>query len=131
MPVDRHLIERVELAEMRAWEDMYAAAPTGFAERHAMVARRIHGTTVLTSRGLALAHFNSALGMGTQQSVGEAEASAILDCFLEQGAAKFYIHTIAETQGGGALSFHFDGPYHFVKGVLTDRTVMRDFLDVQ
>lgn len=97
MGLDGHLIARVELAEMRAWEDMYAAAPADFAERHSMQARRIHGATVLGSRGLALAHFNSVLGFGTQQPAGEAEAAAVLDCL--RAAPKFYFHTIAETQG--------------------------------
>ncbi|MSV27799.1 MAG: hypothetical protein EXQ52_03520 [Bryobacterales bacterium] len=96
--MNEKLIRAAELAEMRAWEDLYRAAPGGFRATHALKAEHVGGALVLTSAGLPLAHFNSAIGLGTQTPAGEESVEAVLACFAAARASKFYVQTIAETQ---------------------------------
>jgi len=83
---------------MRAWEDLYKAAPPAFRAKHTLLARYVAGALVITSSGLHLAHFNSAIGLGTQSPASEEDIDNLLQSFRIAGAAKFYIHSVAEVQ---------------------------------
>lgn len=87
-----------ERADIAAWKDMYEAAPADFRQQYRLANVMVNGTLVLTSSGLQLGHFNSAIGLAAGASVSEESIDQVLRAFELAGSAKYMIHVVPGPQ---------------------------------
>ena len=72
-PVDANTAAPIERAEMRAWEDCYAAAPADWAESVGLRTRTVAGALVIHWAATGRRYFSRAIGLGvTEAATGEA-----------------------------------------------------------
>ena len=63
-PVDLRTAGAIEAAEARAWTDLYATAPSDFAEAAGLATREVGGTLLLRWAVTGRRYFNRAIGLG-------------------------------------------------------------------
>jgi hypothetical protein len=70
-PVDRAAAAAIETAEARAWRDIYAAAPRGWAATAGVGSRDVGGALVLHWAATGRRYFNRAIGLGVTGAATE------------------------------------------------------------
>lgn len=81
-----------EMAEERAWRDMYEAVPTEFARRFGVTMERAAGLDMFLCRGIPFRHFNAVFGLGLTEPATEAGIDAVLELFGREGIDAFQLH---------------------------------------
>jgi hypothetical protein len=92
-PVDAATAAAVEAAEARAWADLIAAAPGGYAARLGLGSCRVGGALVIRCRGGGFDRglFNRAIGLGVVAPATRAAVDAIVAGFRDAGVRRFML----------------------------------------
>lgn len=92
----------IELSEIDAWLDLFAAQPSDFKEQQGADSVKIEGVSVFSCKKIPFPHFNVALDIGVRASFSEKTLDNILSYFKEKGIGKFYLQTTPVTQPDNA-----------------------------
>jgi hypothetical protein len=92
-PVDRPTAQAIELAEMRAWADVYEAAPGEWAVGANQGLREIGGALVLHWGATGRRYFSRAIGLGVTAPAAEHTIDAILGLWDELGIDMFLLQS--------------------------------------
>jgi hypothetical protein len=92
-PVDRAAAAAIELAEMRAWADLYEAAPSGWAPLAGHGVREVGGALVLHWGATGRRYFSRAIGLGVTAPASETTIDAILGIWEELGIDMFLLQS--------------------------------------
>lgn len=84
--------QKIENAEIDAWQDLLAAAPLHFRQEKKLSVRQIHGITLVTCETIAFREFNRALDLGINEPCTEQMLLDVLAEFRNTGIKGFYIH---------------------------------------
>jgi hypothetical protein len=90
--------EAIELAEMRAWVDMYEAAPLDWAAEANQGLREIGGALVLHWGATGRRYFSRAIGLGVTAPATEETIDAILGLWEERGIDMFLLQSLPQCQ---------------------------------
>jgi hypothetical protein len=93
-PVDHATAAAIEAAEARAWADMYAAAPGGWAERAGQSTRRVGGTLVLQWAATGRRYFSRAIGFGVVEPATPEALDEILAGWDAAGIDMFLVKSL-------------------------------------
>ncbi len=92
-PVNRAAAAAIELAEMRAWADMYQAAPSEWVPEANQGLREIGGALVLHWGATGRRYFSRAIGLGVTTPATEQTIDAILGLWDELGIDMFLLQS--------------------------------------
>jgi hypothetical protein len=92
--VDRRVAAATEDAEARAWADMYAAAPAGFAETAGVSSREIAGALVLRWAATGRRYFSRTIGLGVQRPATEDAIDLILEGYERASITMFLLQSL-------------------------------------
>jgi hypothetical protein len=93
-PVDLRTAAAIEAAEARAWADLYAAAPAGFAEAAGLGTREVAGALVLRWAATGRRYFSRAIGLGVVAPATPGAIDEILDGYREAGITMFLLQAL-------------------------------------
>src|SRR5437588_3148527 len=93
-PVSDEAARAIELAEMRAWADMYAAAPPDFAERAGIGTRMVGGALVTRWGATGRRYFSRAIGLGVVEPATEAVVDEIFAGYDGAGVDMFLLQSL-------------------------------------
>lgn len=94
MPVDLRTAAVIEAAEARAWADLYAAAPAGWAEASGIGAQEVGGALVLRWAATGRRYFSRAIGLGVVKPASRAAIEEILDGYERAGITMFLLQSL-------------------------------------
>ena len=100
-PVGRGAAAAVEAAEARAWADMYAAAPAGFAASAGVETRDVGGALVLFWAATGRRYFSRVVGLGVSSPASEKAVDEILESYREAGISKFLLQSLPHCRPAG------------------------------
>jgi hypothetical protein len=100
-PVGARLAARIELAEARAWADLYAAAPPAFAASAGLGARWLHGALVLEWAASGRRYFSRAIGFGVTRPATEQALDRLLALYREASIDMFLVQSLPHCRPGG------------------------------
>ena len=89
--VDTRAAAAIEVAEARAWEDCYAAAPADFADAAGVGFRTVAGALVIRWAATGRRYFSRAIGLGVSEPATEAAIDDILAGYREAGIDMFLL----------------------------------------
>jgi len=92
-PVDRAAAAVIETAEAHAWADMYAAAPSDWAEEVGVATRWVGGALVLTWAATGRRYFSRAIGLGVLAPATEEALDDILGGYAGAGITMFLLQS--------------------------------------
>jgi hypothetical protein len=92
------LAAQLELAESNAWIDLYAAAPSDYAQQYQLQVKQIDTVTMLLCKTIPFRHFNCVMGLGLLTPATEQLVDEILSIFEQEKIEAFHIHTIPPSQ---------------------------------
>ena len=84
-PAGRAEVARIEAAEARAWADLYAAAPAGWAAGAGVGTRMVDGTLVLHWAATERRYFSRAIGLGVARPATRDALDAVFEVWEELG----------------------------------------------
>jgi hypothetical protein len=84
-PVDAATVAAIEAAEARAWEDVYAAAPRGWATQVGLGTHRVGETLVLHWAATGRRYFSRAIGLGVTEPAEERTVDEVLSVWERLG----------------------------------------------
>lgn len=87
----------LELADQRAWADMYAAVPPPFAEAVGLRAVEIGRLPLFQCARIPFIHFNAVGSSFGLEGVAETELDAIATSYRDARAKQHWVHTIPST----------------------------------
>jgi hypothetical protein len=93
-PVDRRTAAAIEGAEARAWTDLYAAAPVGFARAAGLGSREIDGTLVLGWAASGRRYFSRTIGLGVAAPATAAGIDHVLEHYRRAGISMFLLQSL-------------------------------------
>ena len=93
-PVTLRVAAAIEAAEADAWDDIYAAAPAGWAEGVGIDAHRVGGALVLSWGATGRRYFSRVIGLGVTEPASEAAIDRILDGYERAGIGKFLLQSL-------------------------------------
>jgi hypothetical protein len=93
-PVDYATAARIEAAEARAWEDLYAASPANWAGATGQATRRVDGTLVLSWPATGRRYFSRAIGLGVIRPATERAIDDILGGYERAGIDMFLVQSL-------------------------------------
>jgi len=93
-PVDRAAAAAIESAEMRAWADVYAAAPADWAERAGLGTREVGGALVIRWAATGRRYFSRVIALGVTAPATEAAIDEILRGYEEAGITMFLFQSL-------------------------------------
>ena len=93
-PVDAATAAAIEAAEARAWEDVYAAAPRGWATQVGLGARRVGETLVLHWTATGRRYFSRAIGLGVTEPADECTVDEVLSVWERLGIGMFLLQSM-------------------------------------
>lgn len=96
--VSAETARQIELAEMNAWADQWAAFREEDVARLRLGITRVGEVLVLTSPVILFSHFNCVQGLGLAKPATEEELDEILALFRDQGIGKFLVHHVPLAQ---------------------------------
>ena len=99
--VSRRTAAAIEAAEARAWADLYAAAPAGWAETAGLASRWVGGTLVLSWAATGRRYFSRAVGLGLVEPATEAAVDEILAGWERAGIARFLLQSLPHCRPEG------------------------------
>src|SRR4051794_40913002 len=89
--VDLQAAAAIELAEARAWCDMYAAAPRDFADSAGVSMRTVSGTLVLSWAATGRRYFSRTIGLGVVGPASPKALDNVIAGYAEAGIGMFLI----------------------------------------
>lgn len=92
-PVSHDVAASLEAAEGRAWTDMYAAAPTDFAQSAGLDVREVAGAVILRWAATGRRYFSRAIGLGVVQPATPEALDEILDWYAAAGITMFLLQS--------------------------------------
>ena len=92
--VDASAAAAIEVAEARAWEDCYAAAPADFADAAGVGFRTVAGALVIRWAATGRRYFSRAIGLGVSEPATEAAIDDILAGYREAGIDMFLLQSL-------------------------------------
>src|SRR5437762_7235075 len=92
--VDARAAAAIEVAEARAWEDCYAAAPADFADAAGVGFRTVAGALVIRWAATGRRYFSRAIGLGVSEPATEAAIDDILAGYREAGIDMFLLQSL-------------------------------------
>ena len=93
-PVDLRTAASIEAAEARAWADLYAAAPAGWAEVSGIGSQEVGGALVLRWAATGRRYFSRAIGLGVVKPASRAAIEEILDGYERAGITMFLLQSL-------------------------------------
>jgi hypothetical protein len=93
-PVDLGTAQAIEAAEVRAWIDLYEAAPAEFAEAAGVGHAEMAGSLVLRWAATGRRYFSRTVGLGVLQSATPEAVDAILDRYERAGIDMFLLQSL-------------------------------------
>jgi hypothetical protein len=84
-PVDLAAAAAIEAAEMRAWADIYGAAPAEWAESVGLGTRELNGALVIRWAATGRRYFSRVIGLGVTEPAREAAIDEIIRGYEEAG----------------------------------------------
>jgi hypothetical protein len=93
-PVDQATAAAIETAEMRAWADCYAAAPTDWARRAGLGTRTIGGALVISWAATGRRYFSRVIGLGVTEPATEESIDEIVNGYDEAGVSMFLLQSM-------------------------------------
>lgn len=93
-PVDLRTAASIEAAEARAWADLYAAAPAGWAATAGIGTQEVGGALVLRWAGTGRRYFSRTIGLGLATPASRATIEKILDGYERAGITMFLLQSL-------------------------------------
>ena len=93
-PVDLRTAGAIEAAEARAWTDLYAAAPSDFAEAAGLATREVGGTLLLRWAVTGRRYFNRAIGLGITTPATPEVLDEIIGEYERAGISMFLLQSL-------------------------------------
>src|SRR2546430_14565131 len=100
-PVDLRAPAAIEAAEARAWADLYAAAPAGWAEAAGIGTQELGGALVLRWAATGRRYFSRSIGLAVLEPANRAAIDAILDGPDRAGSTMFLLQSLAHCRPAG------------------------------
>jgi hypothetical protein len=97
-PVDLRAAAAIEAAEARAWADLYAAAPAGWAAAAGIGTQEVGGALVLHWTAAGRRYFSRTIGLGAVKPASRATIEAILDDYERAGITMFLLQSLPHCQ---------------------------------
>lgn len=97
-PVDRRTAAAIEAAEVRAWKDLYAAAPEGFARAAGVATSRVAGALVLRWAAAGRRYFSRCVGLGVVEPATPAAIDEVLVVYRDAGIEKFVLQSLPQCE---------------------------------
>jgi hypothetical protein len=95
-PVDPATTAAIELAEMRAWADVYAAAPAAWAESVGLGTREVGRALAISWAATERRYFSRVIGLGVTEPATEAAIDEILRGYDEAGITMFLLQSMPD-----------------------------------
>lgn len=93
-PVDLRTAASIEAAEARAWADLYAAAPAGWAAAAGIGTQEVGGALVLRWAATGRRYFSRTIGLGLATPASRATIEKILDGYERAGITMFLLQSL-------------------------------------
>ena len=93
-------VAEIEAAEMRAWADVYAAAPPDWAESVGLGTREVGGALAIQWVATGRRYFSRAIGLGVTQPATEEAIDEILRGWAEAGITMFLLQSLPDCRPG-------------------------------
>jgi hypothetical protein len=93
-PVDLVTAAAIDAAEMRAWADLYAAAPADWAESVGLGTREVDGALVIRWATTGRRYFSRVIGLGVTEPATEAAIDEIIRGYDEVGITMFLLQSL-------------------------------------
>src|SRR5438874_9607852 len=93
-PVDLRTAAAIEAAEARAWADLYAAAPAGWAAAAGVGTQEVGGAVVLRWAATGRRYFSRTIGLGLAAPASRAAIAEILDGYERAGITMFLLQSL-------------------------------------
>ncbi|HEY2777193.1 MAG TPA: hypothetical protein VGI77_04765 [Gaiellaceae bacterium] len=93
-PVDRRIAAASELAEARAWADLYAAAPAEWAAVAGLSSRWLGSVLVITWAATGRRYFSRVIGLGIAEPATEEAIDEILAGYEQAGITMFLLQSL-------------------------------------
>lgn len=93
-PVDLCTAASIEAAEARAWADLYAAAPAGWAAAAGIGTQEVGGALVLRWAATGRRYFSRTIGLGLATPASRATIEKILDGYERAGITMFLLQSL-------------------------------------
>ena len=90
-PLDLATTAAIEAAEMRAWADLYAAAPADWAESVGLDTREVGGALVIRWAATGRRYFSRAIGLGVIEPATEVAIDEIIRGYDQAGIGMFLL----------------------------------------
>lgn len=91
----------LEQAEVNAWVDLYAAAPSDFAERFGLSLVRKGDVVATFCTGMPFIHFNSVMNLGMAGTAAETVLDELLAAYREAGIKRPWVYLNPHCQPAG------------------------------
>lgn len=111
---DAELAAMAERIEIKAWQDIVAAAPPWLKMATQLVAEDVDGALLLASRGISNLLFNRVIGLGTHCPATCRQINQIMDRYWTLGIPAYWVHASPYAQPnrlGRMLQQHGLTPY--------------------
>src|SRR5437763_7363208 len=92
--VDLRAAASIEAAEARAWADLYAAAPAGWAAAAGLGTQEVGGALVLRWAATGRRYFSRAICLGLVEPASRAAIAEILDGYEQAGITMFLLQSL-------------------------------------
>lgn len=83
---------QIELTEVNAWLDLYAAAPADFARQFQLEIRRVQDVMLTRCRTIPFIHFNCVMNLGVITPASEQQVDELLAVYREANIRAFAIY---------------------------------------
>ena len=93
-PVDLTEAAAIEAAEARAWADLYAACPSGFAAEAGLRTREVAGALVLSWAATGRRYFSRVIGLGVVAEASPEALDDILHGYGDAGITMFLLQSL-------------------------------------
>jgi hypothetical protein len=90
--VTPELATQIERAEIRAWLDLYAAAPADFVAQYRPEILRAGGVILTRCAAIPFVHFNCVMNLGVGEPATEPQLDAVLAQYREAGVSAFAVY---------------------------------------
>jgi hypothetical protein len=94
--VDLATAAEIEAAEMRAWADLYAAAPADWAESVGLGTRELGGALVIRWAATRRRYFSRVIGLGVTEPATTAALDEIIRGYDEAGITMFLLQSLPQ-----------------------------------
>jgi hypothetical protein len=97
-PVTSEFAAQIELAEVNAWLDLYAATPADFARKFQLEILRVQNVVLTRCSTIPFIHFNNVINLGIPEPASERQLDELLALYHDANVRTFAIHHIPHCQ---------------------------------